>query len=454
MAVDTRSGVASALAPRARVGVAGVTAFENALATVTRDGAARVWESVSFAKAVELFPANAEEPRCVTSALCGDRVCFAREDGTVRVVDFCGSSKTGNARRRESDGDSDVAASAPYVFTAHPNGGAVVAAAFSESLRDPRETPAWAPLVSVATDGSVAVTEFFPERREDLEELHLEELARLGNDLRLPKGGRVISRRTRTETTVVVRGGPGGVLPVRAAAVEDGVFPARVAAARDDAVRVFSLRRNVSSQTTLAEASGDARFVASLTFEHAPVRLESPVSGEPRFDPGRSACVAWSAANAGVLYYAGAATGGDLLVLDATRARGDGGAAAGTRTSVVKLPLFEPGDSDDSHDSHDSRLNRTRCVAVASSRRSAGDLVAVGGNGGCVFFEIAARETAGFVSDDRRRETVAPDARVSIFESPNPVVAVDWRESRETKTAFLAAGADIHAFDDDALFRR
>ena len=479
-AVDTRSGVASALAHAHAVDVAGVTAFENALATVTRDGAARVWESVSFAKAVELFPANAEEPRCVTSALCGDRVCFAREDGTVRVVDFCGSSKTGNARRRESDGDSDVAASAPYVFTAHPNGGAVVAAAFSESLRDPRETLAWAPLVSVATDGSVAVTEFFPERREDLEELDLEELARLGNDLRLPKGGRVISRRTRTETTVVVRGGPGGVLPVRAAAVEDGVFPARVAAARDDAVRVFSLRRNVSSQTTLAEASGDARFVASLTFEHAPVRLESPVSGEPRFDPGRSACVAWSAANAGVLYYAGAATGGDLLVLDATRARGDGGAAAGARTSVVKLPLFEPGDSDESHESHDSRLNRTRCVAVASSRRSAGDLVAVGGDGGCVFFEIAARETAGFAaassaasddfpaldsgSGDRREMT---PTRVSRFVSPNPVVSVDWAEPpngnggfsddvrgevRSATTAFLAAGAEVYAFDDEALF--
>ena len=156
-------------------------------------------------------------------------------------------------------------------------------------------------------------------------------------------------------------------------------------------VRVFSLRRNVSSQTTLAEASGDARFVASLTFEHAPVRLESPVSGEPRFDPGRSACVAWSAANAGVLYYAGAATGGDLLVLDAARAAAGGGAAAGTRTSVVKLPLFEPGDSDDSHDSHDSRLNRTRCVAVASSRRSAGDLVAVGGAAGAFFRNRHAR---------------------------------------------------------------
>jgi len=351
----------------------------------------------------------------------------------------------------------------------------VVAAAFSESLRDPRATPGqnYAPLVSVATDGSVAVTEFFPEEREDLGAELGEELARtLGNDLRLPKGERVISRRTRTETTVVVRGGPGGVLPVRAAAVEDGVFPARVAAARDDAVRVFSLRRNVSSRTnTLADASGDARFVASLTFEHAPVRSESPVSGS---GPERSACVAWSAANAGVLYYAGAATGGDLLVLDATRARGDGGAAAGARTSVVKLPLFEPGDS------HDSRLNRTRCVAVASSRRSAGDLVAVGGDGGCVFFEIAARETAGFAaassaasddfpalesgSGDRREMT---PTRVSRFVSPNPVVSVDWAEPpngnggfsddvrgevRSATIAFLAAGAEVYAFDDEALF--
>ena len=249
---------------------------------------------------------------------------------------------------------------------------------------------------------------------------------------------------------------------------------------RDDAVRVFSLRRNVSSQTNkLAEASGDARFVASLTFEHAPVRLESPVSGS---GPERSACVAWSAANAGVLYYAGAATGGDLLVLDATRARGDG-AAAGARTSVVKLPLFEPGDSHDSHDSHDlhdSSLNRTRCVAVASSRRSAGDLVAVGGDGGCVFFEIAARETAGFAaassaasdafpaleSGSRDRREMTP-TRVSRFVSPNPVVSVDWAEPpngdggfsddvrgevRSATIAFLAAGAEVHAFDDEALF--
>ena len=190
--------------------------------------------------------------------------------------------------------------------------------------------------------------------------------------------------------------------------------------------------------------------------------------------------MAWSAANAGVLYYAGAATGGDLLVLDATRARGDGGAAAGARTSVVKLPLFEPGDSDESHESHDSRLNRTRCVAVASSRRSAGDLVAVGGDGGCVFFEIAARETAGFAaassaasddfpaldsgSGDRREMT---PTRVSRFVSPNPVVSVDWAEPpngnggfsddvrgevRSATTAFLAAGAEVYAFDDEALF--
>ena len=398
----------------------------------------------------------------------------------MRVVDFCGSSKTGNARRRESDGDSDVAASAPACSPRTRTAARWSRRRF-RSLCGTRVRLRLGPLSSRwRRTAARAVTEFFPERREDLEELHLEELARLGNDLRLPKGGRVISRRTRTETTVVVRGGPGGVLPVRAAAVEDGVFPARVAAARDDAGRVFSLRRNVSSQTTLAEASGDARFVASLTFEHAPVRLESPVSGEPRFDPGRSACVAWSAANAGVLYYAGAATGGD-----AVGAGRDARVATGWRRGVDsnlgrQAPLFEPGDSDDLHDSHDSRLNRTRCVAVASSRRSAVGLVAVGGNGGCVFFEIAARETAGFAaassaasddfpaldsgSGDRREMT---PTRVSRFVSPNPVVSVDWAEPpngnggfsddvrgevRSATTAFLAAGAEVYAFDDEALF--
>ena len=413
--VDTRAGVAKALARAHAVDVSDVTAFEDALATVTVDGAARIWDGVSFARAAELFPESADAPRCVTSAVCGERVCFARDDGTVRALDLATPAAA-------SPGDGDVVASNAYAFAAHPNGGAVVAAAFAESLRG-GASDAQVPLVSVATDGSVAVTEFF---RDD------------ATDAR-----RDASAKTKTKTTVVVPGGPGGVLPVRAAALEGGVFPARVAAARDDAVRVFSLRRTAAGETASpADDSDHPRFVASSTFEHAPVRAEG--FGRRGSSPGGSACVAWSAANAGVLYYAGAATGGELLVLDAKRARGDGGDAAEARTSVVELPT---------PDRDDSCPRRARCVAVTNRRGAAGDLVAVGGDDGCVFFELAARETAGFVSDDRRRETVAP-TRVSIFESPKPVVAVDWRESRETKTAFLAAGADIHAFDDDALFRR
>ena len=468
-AVDTRTGEAKALAHAHAVDVAGLTAFEDALATVTADGAARVWESASFAKALELFPESADAPRCVTSALCGERVCFARDDGTARAVDLAAvASKNfaaGGGRHR-----SDVAASVPYAFAAHPNGGAVVAAAFVESLREGAPN-AQTPLVSVATDGSVAVTEFFPGDA-SAASAALEELDRFATseDLRLPRG-RAMTAMTTTRTTVVVPGGPGGVLPVRAAAFESGVFPARVAAARDDAVRVFSLRRTATRDAeSPADDSGTPRFVASLTFEHAPVRAETfaeeaarhPSRAEvPSSSPGRSACVAWSAANAGVLYYAGAATGGRLLVLDAKRSRGDGRAAAEDRTSVVELPFPEP---------DDSCPHRARCVAVTNCRRAAGDLVAVGGDGGCVFFEMAARETAGFSLPpssavpytalesefsnlgDCRRETIAPTS-VSVFASTKPVVSVDWRESRETKTAFLAAGADVYAFDDDALFR-
>jgi hypothetical protein len=274
---------------------------------------------------------------------------------------------------------------------------------------------------------------------------------------------------------------------VRAAAFEDGVFPARVAAARDDAARVFSLRRIASGALSAStdDAFATPRFAASLTFEHAPERRfeafetvgESARDDVPGSNQGRSACVAWSAANAGVLYYAAAATGGHLLVLDARQGfkAFDGGELplAEARTSVVKLPFpSEPGDSHGSH--------RTRCVAVASSRRSAGDLIAVGGDRGCVFLEIAARDTAGFASKaggaenkkDRSGESrvsfeTAP-RRTSFFASQKPVVSVAWRDpflntdagfglgtrnDTDVTTAFVAAGADVYAFDDDALFR-
>jgi WD40 repeat protein len=480
-AVDTRTGNAKALLNAHAVDVADATSRGDALATVTTDGAARVWETSTFAKALEVFPDTREEPRCVTAALCGERVALAREDGTVRVVDFASrySAKSNGVPRWHTE---DVVASkTSYAFVAHPGGGAIVAVAFVESLRDTdRNVPnAQAPLVSVATDGSVAVTEFFPNEDEEKGE-------------RLFGEGSAHTIPARTKTTTVVPGGPGGVLPVRAAAFEDGVFPARVAAARDDAARVFSLRRIASGALSAStdDAFATPRFAASLTFEHAPERRfeafetvgESARDDVPGSNQGRSACVAWSAANAGVLYYAAAATGGHLLVLDARQGfkAFDGGELplAEARTSVVKLPFpSEPGDSHGSH--------RTRCVAVASSRRGcAGDLIAVGGDRGCVFLEIAARDTAGFASKAGGAENIknrepgdgvsfsfetAP-RRTSFFASQKPVVSVAWRDpslhtahfgfgfgtrndTDGTLTAFVAAGADVYAFDDDALFR-
>jgi hypothetical protein len=230
-AVDTRTGNAKALLRAHAVDVADATSRGDALATVTTDGAARVWETSTFAKALEVFPDTREEPRCVTAALCGERVALAREDGTVRVVDFASRDAKSNGVPRWHTEDV-VASKTSYAFVAHPGGGAIVAAAFVESLRDTdRNVPnAQTPLVSVATDGSVAVTEFFPNEDEEKGE-------------RLFGEGSAHTIPTRTKTTTVVPGGPGGVLPVRAAAFEDGVFPARVAAARDDAARVFSLRR-------------------------------------------------------------------------------------------------------------------------------------------------------------------------------------------------------------------
>ena len=475
-AVDTRTGNAKALLRAHAVDVADATSRGDALATVTTDGAARVWETSTFAKALEVFPDTREEPRCVTAALCGERVALAREDGTVRVVDFASRDAKSNGARWHTE---DVVASkTSYAFAAHPGGGAIVAVAFVESLRDiDRNVPnAQTPLVSVATDGSVAVTEFFPNEDEEKGE-------------RLFGEGSAHTNPTRTKTTTVVPGGPGGVLPVRAAAFEDCVFPARVAAARDDAARVFSLRRMKSGALSAStdDAFATPRFAASLTFEHAPERRfeafeasetvgESARDDVPGSNQGRSACVAWSAANAGVLYYAAAATGGHLLVLDARQGfRGDGGSnLAEARTSVVKLPFPEPGDS---------HTHRTRCVAVASSRRGcAGDLIAVGGDRGCVFLEIAARDTAGFASKAGGAENIknresgdgvsfsfetAPRI-TSFFASQKPVVSVAWRDpslhtdagfgfgtrnDTDVTTAFVAAGADVYAFDDDALFR-
>ena len=120
---------------------------------------------------------------------------------------------------------------------------------------------------------------------------------------------------------------------------------------------------------------------------------------------------------------------------------------------------------------------------MASSRRSAGDLIAVGGDRGCVFLEIAARDTAGFASASgdaetknkrERRDGVSFETaflfsptRASFFASQNPVVSLAWRDpslntgdgfgtkktETDVTTAFVAAGADVYAFDDDALFR-
>ena len=219
--MDVFDGTARALVQAHPLDIVGIAATRvgarDALATVTADGAARAWDASSATKIVE---AHADPDFAAARSAAARR--RRRPDGT-HLVAGCGDGSLGVIRIVGAEREPSAFASR---IDAHPEGGAVVAAAFAPTpIAPPRAFGAelvagLTPLVSVAEDGSVAVT-WTGRASED------------------------VSDATKM-SSVVAAGGLGGVDPATDAAVDVDATPALVAAARAG-VRVYAVgRRRVS----------------------------------------------------------------------------------------------------------------------------------------------------------------------------------------------------------------
>ena len=457
------TGVARALshAHPTPVNFIGITkvGLRNALLTCTDDGAGRVWDCVSGSKTIETYGKldgnGFGDNTCVVSAAspCGSCIVFGREDGSISVVE------TKYDDRRKSSNDSktscSVAASDPYTFTPHPDGGAVICCAFVESIFGSHDVgysntqtlygKSVHNLLTVSSDGSVCVTEFGSVADENTGEI-----------------------KTETKTNTLVVGGPGGVRPVLAASVEVGVTPTRVALARRDGIIVVSVAEGVNG-----------KYAAAVSFEYAP---ESFVTNYSLKESAEGTCsinvtggdmnravVAWSSTNAGVLFYASAVTNFSLVVLD-TKNTNDDETVVVCLDSIRGEGIHGEGVQEGIQDRNQSGNNRGHynlsCLSVAGSDSGTGDLLAIGTGNGVVFCEIKARDTAGFAFAKNvdstpnafgHRTIVPKKTKTWHSATGKPVRAVAWQIDESltqdihdiTKTtAWVAAGEDVHAFEN------
>ena len=125
--VDVFGGTAATLVQAHPLDIVGIAATRvgarDALATVTADGAARAWDASSATKIVEAHA----DPDFAAARSAAARVAVAAPDGTHLVVG-CGDGSLGVIRIVGAEREPSAFASR---IDAHPEGGAVVAAAFA-----------------------------------------------------------------------------------------------------------------------------------------------------------------------------------------------------------------------------------------------------------------------------------------------------------------------------------
>jgi WD40 repeat protein len=166
--VDVSTGTARALAqahPRAIASVSlSAIGSRVALATVDVDGAARVWDAESSAKVIEVFSEEKNEKKptrasVVATSPNGGHVCLGCEDGSIGVVRVGSDSRPGGSRRRSESRSSSVSGPVKRVRAHASDSGGVVCVAFVPPALVAPKGIDLTPLLSVARDGTIAVTQ-------------------------------------------------------------------------------------------------------------------------------------------------------------------------------------------------------------------------------------------------------------------------------------------------------
>ena len=450
------TGVARALAhahptPVRHISVNSFPSGLSSLVTCTDDGVGRVFDCGSGSKSLELWNGDNdgdddEKNEIVrgSASPCGRRVCFARTNGSVSVVEMGDTrldiSDSRNDSRNELKTTGSVTASLPCVFTPHPLGGEIVCLAWMRrsGVVCGASTPTSYVLLTVCVDGSVSVTEF-----DDTDGFDDTGGAR-------NRGNTSATPRTKTKTTVLVTGGPGGVRPVLAASVDASVSPTRVALARRDGVTVLAVHEEFGASRT----NCPYKAVVSFEFETNSMGIElvthnSQGTGSYHEDKrdhqkNRAAC-AWSPSNAGVLFFA---TNGALVAIDVRNTGFPGSGFVGDRTDAVRVVSLQ-GDGLPPNDPIVS-------LAVTSSPRGDGDYVSIGFENSVLFCEIGGCETAGFPGASKPATPIVPK-RVAVWHCGRDthVTSVAWQSDESVElsnqenaktTAWVAAGENVHAF--------
>lgn len=238
---------------------------------------------------------------------------------------------------------------------AHPPGaGPVICVEFvAPPLLAPRGY-ALTPLLSVAADGSIALTNTHVRDDGTGADIPTEIVASVAADH--PQRGRDGGGVSGAPHTQHHRAAAAAADPVVAAAVERETNPALVAVARAGGLQVYAVDSVEHKAALRASYAPHAeRFMALAPAGAASVK---------------SALVAWSAADTGVVCYCSRATAGKIVVFNA---------ANSTVTRVLDaflggVPSGVP-----------------RCLSVVFKPGGGGDIVAVGGDKGVEFIELSSR---------------------------------------------------------------
>ena len=399
--VEVTTGTARALVqahPLDVMHVASTTVGRRAaLATVAGDGTARVWDAASSAKVIEVHA----DPRATTRAVAvavapdGSHVCLGCNDGSVGVVRVThGGSSTGSG--------SNPGVHGPVQHVPAHRDGAVICVTFvPPPILAPRGLAGLTPLLSVAADGSIALTQTH----------------RAGDGSGEPVPTELVA--------AVARGPPHRPHdPVAAAAVERETSPALVAVARAGGLQVYAVdvveHKSALRSTYTPHAD---RFMAL-----APAGATSV----------RAALVAWSASRTGVVCYCSRATAGKVVVFNA---------ATSTVERVVDHTL--------------SGMSGPRCLAVAY-RPGGGDIVAVGGDEGVDFVELPSDSSADEPEDAEdeylMRASIGTSKvanaglRRGVLSLPGGAEAMTWSE--DGKSAWIASGNSLYMVANPASHLR
>lgn len=442
-----------------------------ALATVSEDGSMRVFDAASGAKALEAHAdgtyheggvedehaADTNDAKNNSETLGGARTVSCAPDGT-HVVMGCGGGALAVIRvAKGADASLDVdrrsgrvvaagvelsTSCAPARVVAHPHAesGAIVACAFAPPQVSPpgeaRGFPAalasaLTPLVSVAEDGSVAVTR--TGSRADPTPTTLVVAARFGIETEAASifGEGVASSEPSGRSGT--RGSSKPLFVVQDAAIDRESYPTLVAAATARGVVVHAVDAGEARAELRSVFAPDPRlFEDAEAVEGGDVdatkttTLGGGGNGEDDASPGL-ARVAWSGSRTGCLYYASANTRGRVALRDVF-------ANATLRIIDLRfLPLARPGGLRGPV----AAVRSLAAVASASGTRSGADLLAVGGDAGVEWVEVPAAVVNGFERAARKADAGGKTRRGGG----------DASELRRGATR-LAGGASAVAFAD------